>query len=87
MAVVGAGITGLMTALLLSRAGRSVTVLEAAELGAGTTGRSTAKVSVLQGTRLSAITDRHGIDIARRYVEANQEGARPGCASSASVTR
>lgn len=72
--VVGAGITGLVTALLLARAGRSVTVLEAVSVGAGSTGRSTAKVSVLQGTRLTTITGRHGVDVARQYVRANEEG-------------
>ena len=72
--VIGAGITGLVTALLLARAGRAVTVLEAGDVGSGSTGRSTAKVSVLQGTRLTAITGRHGVDVARQYVRANQEG-------------
>jgi glycine/D-amino acid oxidase-like deaminating enzyme/nitrite reductase/ring-hydroxylating ferredoxin subunit len=72
--VVGAGITGLTTALLLSRAGKSVTVLEAEYVGHGTTGRSTAKVSLLQGTRLSQISKRHPIDVVRDYVEANAEG-------------
>ena len=70
----GAGITGLTTALLLARAGKSVLVLEARHLGAGTTGRSTAKVSLLQGTRLSEVRRRHGRDVVRRYVEANREG-------------
>lgn len=74
VAVIGAGITGLVTALLLARAGRSVTVLEAGAIGAGSTGRSTAKVSVLQGTRLSTITGRHGTEVARQYVRANLEG-------------
>ena len=64
----GAGITGLTTALLLARAGKSVLVLEARHLGAGTTGRSTAKVSLLQGTRLSEVRRRHGRDVVRRYV-------------------
>ena len=48
--VVGAGLTGLMTALLLARAGRSVVVLEARQVGAVTTGNTTGKVSLLQGT-------------------------------------
>ncbi len=57
--VVGAGITGLTTALLLARAGQSVAVIEARHVGAGTTGGSTAKVSLLQGTQLSRISRRH----------------------------
>lgn len=72
--VVGAGITGLTTALLLARAGRRVTVLEARHLGAVTTGRSTAKVSLLQGTQLSRISRRHPDALVRHYVDANQEG-------------
>ncbi|RYP83997.1 FAD-dependent oxidoreductase [Nocardioides guangzhouensis] len=72
--VVGAGITGLTAALLLSRTGRSVTVLEARHVGAGTTGGSTAKISLLQGTRLSTLGRKHGPGVVRRYVEANREG-------------
>lgn len=72
--VVGAGLTGLTTAVLLARAGMSVAVIEARQIGAGTTGHSTAKVSVLQGTRLSTIRHRHSASIARQYVEANVEG-------------
>lgn len=73
VAVVGAGLTGLTTALLLARAGRSVVVLEAAHVGAGTTGRSTAKISALQGTRLSSVAGKHGPDVVKDYVEAQRE--------------
>ena len=71
--VVGAGLTGLSTALLLGRAGRSVLLLEAKHVGAGTTGRSTAKLSLLQGTQLTRIVRRHSPEVVRRYVEANAE--------------
>jgi choline dehydrogenase-like flavoprotein len=64
--VVGGGLTGVTTALLLARAGCTVALLEARELGSGTTGSSTAKVSLLQGTTISAVRDATSTDTARR---------------------
>jgi glycine/D-amino acid oxidase-like deaminating enzyme/nitrite reductase/ring-hydroxylating ferredoxin subunit len=72
--VVGGGITGLTTALLLARSGRHVAVVEARDIGAVTTGGTTGKVSLLQGTRLSRILERQSERVARAYVEANREG-------------
>lgn len=72
--VVGAGITGLTTAGLLARAGKSVLVIEARHVGAGTTGGSTAKVSLLQGTHYSKIARRHPASVLREYADANREG-------------
>ena len=45
--VVGAGITGLTTALLLAQGGVSVAVVEAHRVASGTTGYTTAKVTSL----------------------------------------
>lgn len=72
--VVGAGITGLATALLLARSGMNVAVLEARSVGAGTTGNTTAKLSLLQGTVLSALRRQYSQKIVNAYVEANREG-------------
>ncbi|UWX97170.1 FAD-dependent oxidoreductase [Arthrobacter zhaoxinii] len=72
--VVGAGLTGLTTAALLARSGQRVAVLEARTVGAVSTGNTTAKVSLLQGTQLSSITSHHNAEIARQYVEANRQG-------------
>jgi len=72
--VVGAGLTGLVTGLLLARAGRSVAVVEARDVGAVTTGNTTGKVSLLQGTRLSHILERQSDRVARAYLDANREG-------------
>jgi glycine/D-amino acid oxidase-like deaminating enzyme/nitrite reductase/ring-hydroxylating ferredoxin subunit len=72
--VVGAGITGLTTAVLLARAGKRVAVLEARYVGAGTTGNTTGKVSLLQGTKLSRVAGKHGGDVLRAYVAGNAEG-------------
>jgi glycine/D-amino acid oxidase-like deaminating enzyme len=74
VAVVGAGLTGLITAVLLARAGKDVLVLEAHSAGAGATGNTTAKISLLQGTKLSKIVGKHGPKVAREYVEGNREG-------------
>lgn len=72
--VAGAGITGLMTAVLLARAGKRVLVLEARTVGACATGNTTAKISLLQGTHLSRIIARHGVETAKAYVDGNREG-------------
>ena len=72
--VAGAGLTGLVTALLLARSGQRVLVLEARFPGAVTTGNTTAKVSLLQGTVLSALARQYAQKQVGAYVEANQEG-------------
>lgn len=70
--VVGAGLTGLTTALLLARAGQRVGILEARAVGAVTTGHTTAKLSLLQGTMLSRVRSRQGDEVLRAYVEGNR---------------
>ncbi|UIN29978.1 FAD-dependent oxidoreductase [Microbacterium binotii] len=72
--VVGAGITGLATALLLAESGREVVVLEAREVAGLATGANTGKVSLLQGTQLSALRSHHSPSLVRAYVQANQDG-------------
>jgi glycine/D-amino acid oxidase-like deaminating enzyme len=72
--VVDAGITGLVTAVLLARGGKHVVAVEARTPGAVTTGNTTAKVSLLQGSRLSTISRRHSPELVRQYVEGNREG-------------
>lgn len=72
--VVGAGITGLTVGLLLARAGRRVGVVEARRMGSGTTGRTTGKLSLLQGIRLSQILGAQSHHVAQAYVDANREG-------------
>ncbi len=72
--VIGAGLTGLTTALLLARAGRRVAVIEARRVGAVTTGNTTAKLSLLQGTKLSSILQKQSHQVAQAYVDGNLEG-------------
>ena len=60
-----------MTALLLARAGRRVTVLEARTVGAATTGNTTAKLSQLQGTQLSKVLTATYPAVMRAYADGN----------------
>src|SRR3954447_160851 len=72
--VVGAGISGLITALLLARSGRRVAVLEALHVGAVTTGNTTGKVSLLQGAKYREMLKYTSKRVARAYIEGNREG-------------
>ncbi|MDQ3932318.1 MAG: FAD-dependent oxidoreductase [Actinomycetota bacterium] len=70
--VVGAGITGLTTALLLKEAGARVVVIEAERLGHGTTGGTTGKVTSQHGLLYADLIEQKGEDAARAYAEANE---------------
>jgi glycine/D-amino acid oxidase-like deaminating enzyme/nitrite reductase/ring-hydroxylating ferredoxin subunit len=71
VAVIGGGIAGVTTAVLLKRAGARVAIVEADAVGSGATGCTTAKVSALQSTILSTIRSRHGDDAAATYADAS----------------
>lgn len=72
--VAGAGLTGMVSALLLTRAGLRVAVVESRIVGAGTTGHTTAKVSLLQGSTVSALRESNSAEVAHAYMEGNREG-------------
>lgn len=63
--VIGAGLTGLTTACLLARAGRSVMVLDDGPVGGGETGRSTAHLSTAIDSLYLNLERLHGPDGAR----------------------
>jgi glycine/D-amino acid oxidase-like deaminating enzyme/nitrite reductase/ring-hydroxylating ferredoxin subunit len=71
VAVVGAGITGVTTALLLKREGLRVVLLESSRLAHGATGYTTAKLTVGHGAVYRKLVDAHGIEVARAYAASN----------------
>lgn len=70
--VVGAGITGLTTALLLKNAGKRVAVVEMGRVGQGVTGFTTAKVTSLHQLVYAQLVDQLGEERARVYGAANE---------------
>jgi glycine/D-amino acid oxidase-like deaminating enzyme/nitrite reductase/ring-hydroxylating ferredoxin subunit len=73
VAVVGAGITGVTVAHLLKREGKSVALLEMRRVGLGTTGNTTAKLTVGHSLVYAKLSSSHGPDAARLYAESNRE--------------
>jgi glycine/D-amino acid oxidase-like deaminating enzyme/nitrite reductase/ring-hydroxylating ferredoxin subunit len=74
VAVIGGGIAGLTTALLLARRGVGVVLLEAERVGAGVSGNNTAKVTALQSTMYSTVERDHGAKAAAGYAAAATVG-------------
>ncbi|MDO9374158.1 MAG: FAD-dependent oxidoreductase [Ferruginibacter sp.] len=63
--VVGAGITGVTTALLLQHAGKSCILVDAANAGFGTTGGTTAHLNTFYDTSYQMMIDNFGEESAR----------------------
>src|SRR3954463_354993 len=74
VAVLGGGIAGLTTALLLKPDGARVAVVEAGRVGAGVTAYTTAKVTSLHGIQYQSVASSFGDDGASAYAEANEKG-------------
>lgn len=70
----GAGIVGLTAAYLLTRAGLSVTVLEARKIGRQVTGRSTAKVTAQHTLIYRYLIEKFSREHAQLYADANRTG-------------
>lgn len=69
VAVIGGGITGLTTAYLLAREGKSVVVLEARRIGEGTTGHSTGNLYTLVDERLYEIRSKFDTETMKTVAE------------------
>jgi glycine/D-amino acid oxidase-like deaminating enzyme/nitrite reductase/ring-hydroxylating ferredoxin subunit len=72
VAVVAGGIVGIVTAVLLRRAGRSVVLLERDRIGQGVTGNTTAKLTSQHGLVYAYLAKRAGDGVARLYGQANE---------------
>ena len=72
VAVIGAGMAGVLIASALQEAGKRVVVLEADRIASGQTRNTTAKITSQHGSIYQKITRALGEDIARQYAMANE---------------
>ena len=72
VAVIGAGMAGVLTAFLLRQRGVDCVVLEAARIGSGQTAGTTAKITSQHGLVYRGLIDRFGEAAARQYARINQ---------------
>ena len=76
IAVIGAGMAGILTAYLLQEQGLSVAVLELREAGSGMTKNTSAKITSQHGLIYHKLIADKGEEYARKYGEANEQAVR-----------
>jgi glycine/D-amino acid oxidase-like deaminating enzyme/nitrite reductase/ring-hydroxylating ferredoxin subunit len=76
VAIVGAGIVGILTAAVLKQAGFRVALLESRQVAGGVTGYTTAKLTAVHTTIYSKLRDGFGREKAHLYAKANSDAIR-----------
>ena len=71
--IIGGGLSGIMTAYHLAKAGKSVVLLEGNSFLSGATGHSTGKLTAQHGLVYQTIIEKFGLDAAQLYYELNQK--------------
>lgn len=74
--VIGAGMAGVLSALLLQEAGWNVVVIEALKAGRGITKNTTAKITIQHHLIYDKLIRKFGIEKAREYAGKNQEALK-----------
>lgn len=72
VAVIGAGMAGILTAFALKCQGKNVVVLEADRIGSGQTGKTTAKITAQHGLIYHKLIRHYGVEKAAVYARANK---------------
>ena len=72
VAIVGGGIAGITTAMLLKKMGKTVAIVESKKIAAGVSGHTTAKVTSLHQLIYADLLKNLGFEKAKVYAESNQ---------------
>lgn len=72
IAIIGGGITGILSAYLLGKEGLKAAVIEADHILQGTTGHTTAKITSQHGLIYGKIKSQMGEELAQQYAKANE---------------
>jgi len=76
IAIVGAGMAGILCAYLLHRENMSIAVLDAGKILNGTTAHTTAKITSQHGLVYDKLKNQMGFELAKQYAEANEEAIK-----------
>ena len=74
--IIGAGITGIMSAYMLKDSGLKICLVEKGEVCSGVTQNTTAKVTSQHGLIYRYLEDSFGIEFAKKYLKSNQEAIK-----------
>lgn len=72
IAIIGAGIAGLLTAYMLNKSGRDVVIIEAKSIGSGNIKNTTAKITSQHDLIYNNLIKEFGEEKARQYAKANE---------------
>lgn len=74
--IVGGGLTGILCAYMLQKAGIDYTLIEAKEICSGITKNTTAKITAQHGLIYDEIIKKYGIDTAKLYYKSNSNAIK-----------
>lgn len=74
--IIGGGITGILTAYMLSNSKLSVSIVEADKMAMGVTANTTAKITSQHGLLYDYLLNSFGFDTAKGYLDSNEEAIR-----------
>ena len=76
IAIIGGGMTGVLTAWQLQKSGKKAVVLERYSVGSGQTGNTTAKITSQHGMCYANMIEKYGTAKARQYALANENARK-----------